>query len=241
MSRESFYFSHDYNARHDPKIKKLILKHTMTGYGIFWAIVEDLYNNANALPLDYDCIAFDLHTECEVVKSIINDFDLFVIKDGSFGSISVERRLDERNNKSESARQSAFCRWGKNKDDANAMRTQCGGNAIKERKGKKIKHINVDFSKFWNLYDKKVGDKSKCEKKWVALTDTDRQKIIDTLPLFKSSIRDKQYQPHPETYLNQKRWNDEIIVNPVVKAIVPEDAYDREGWGRKIDRDAINK
>ena len=168
MSRESFYFSHDYNARHDPKIKKLILKHTMTGYGIFWAIVEDLYNNANALPLDYDCIAFDLHTECEVVKSIINDFDLFVIKDGFFGSSSVERRLDERNNKSESARQSAFCRWGKKKTDANAMRTQCDSNAIKERKGKERKRKEfikpsleeVEKYFFENGYKPEIGKKA---------------------------------------------------------------------------------
>ena len=71
---------------------------------------------------------------------------------------------------------------------------------------------NIPFQQFWDLYDKKVGDRTKCEKKWIALTDADRQKIIDTLPLFKSSIRDKQFQPHPETYLNQKRWNDEIEI-----------------------------
>ena len=44
MAKETFYFSHDYNARNDIKIKKLILKHGFCGYGIFWAIIEDLYN-----------------------------------------------------------------------------------------------------------------------------------------------------------------------------------------------------
>ena len=73
--KETFYFSHDYNARNDIKIKKLIAKHNYLGYGLFWAIIEDLYNNANALPLDYDCIAFDLRADVETVKSIINDFD----------------------------------------------------------------------------------------------------------------------------------------------------------------------
>lgn len=72
------------------------------------------------------------------------------------------------------------------------------------------KSINVPFETFWNLYDKKVGSKKHCEKKWLKLTDEIRQKIVDTLPKFKASIKDKQYQPFPETYLNQERWNDEI-------------------------------
>lgn len=70
----------------------------------------------------------------------------------------------------------------------------------------------IPFSEFWELYDKKVGSKSKCENKWNKLSLDVQKKIIDTLPTFKSSIRDKQYQPHPETYLNGARWNDEIII-----------------------------
>ena len=138
MSKDTFYFSHDYNARSDDKIKKLIRTHGMVGYGIFWSIVEDLYNNANALHTDYEGIAYDLRVDIEMVKSIINDFDLFCFENGSFGSVSIEKRLDDRNSKSEKARQSAFSRWNKIKTDANAMQSQCEGNAIKERKGNKI-------------------------------------------------------------------------------------------------------
>lgn len=70
--------------------------------------------------------------------------------------------------------------------------------------------VNIAFSEFWNLYNKKVGNKDKAEKKWNSLKDSERQKIIDTLPAFLNSIPDKQYQPHPQTYLNNSRWNDEI-------------------------------
>ena len=139
MSKNSHYFSHDYNARSDEKIKRLIRKHGLFGYGLFWAIVEDLYNNANALRTDYDSIAFDLRADCEVVKSIINDFDLFMIDGDFFGSASIQRRLDERFKKSEKARESASYRWDRHKDDANALRAQSDRNAIKERKGKKNK------------------------------------------------------------------------------------------------------
>ena len=73
--------------------------------------------------------------------------------------------------------------------------------------------INISFSEFWNLYNKKVGDKQKAEKKWIKLSNDERQKIIDTLPGFISSIKDKQFQPYPERYLNNSRWNDEININ----------------------------
>lgn len=142
--KDTFYFSHDYNARQDVKIKKLIFKHGMCGYGVFWSIVEDLYNNANALPLDYESITYELRIDEEVVKSVINDFDLFVIDGLEFGSKSIENRLNERNEKSKKARKSALARWNKPKDDANALQTQSDSNAIKERKRKEIKEKKTD-------------------------------------------------------------------------------------------------
>lgn len=135
----TFYFSHDYNARSDNKIKRLILKYGMNGYGIFWSLVEDLYNNANALPLEYDVIAFDLRADEDTIKSIINDFDLFIISNGFFSSESVQRRLEDRQLKSSKARKSAFDRWSKTKSDANALQTQSDSNAIKESKVKESK------------------------------------------------------------------------------------------------------
>ena len=139
MPKDTFYFSHDYNARNDEKIKMLIRKHGMIGYGVFWAIVEDLYNNANALRTDYDGIAYDLRLHSDIVKSVVNDFDLFEINGDYFGSSSVQARLDQRNEKSLSARKSASYRWNKKEEDANALQTLSEGNAKKERKGKEIK------------------------------------------------------------------------------------------------------
>jgi hypothetical protein len=141
--KDTFYFSHDYNTRTDIKIKRLLAKTGYRGYGVFWAIIEDLYNNANALPTDYDGIAFDLREDADFVKQVICDYDLFVFEDGFFGSKSVERRLNERNEKSVKARQSALSRWNKCERNANALQTQSDGNAIKERKGKERKEKEI--------------------------------------------------------------------------------------------------
>lgn len=144
MSKDTFYFSHDYNARNDVKIKKLMLKHGMLGYGIFWAIIEDLYNNTNVLQLNYECIAYDLRVNENIVKSIINDFGLFEICEDEFGSKSVERRLDERNAKSVKARESVLKRWSKN---TNVLPTNYDSNTIKESKGNEIKENNIEERK----------------------------------------------------------------------------------------------
>jgi hypothetical protein len=167
----TYYFSHDYNARNDHKIKRLISKQGYLGYGLFWAIIEDLYNNANALQTDYESIAFDLRTSENVIESIINDFDLFVIEGDNFGSLSVQRRLEERDAKSAKARETAFKRWNKQKENANAMQTHSECNAIKESKVKKIeskvygKNSNIllsepEYLKLCQDYSKEKADQA---------------------------------------------------------------------------------
>jgi len=147
MAKDTFYFSHDYNSRNDSKIKKLISKHGLLGYGLFWAIIEDLYNNTNVLPTDYECIAFDMRVEESLVTSVINDFDLFIVSDGFFGSQSVERRLNERNDKSTKARESVLKRWLKCEIHTNVLRSKCECNTIKESKGEEKKGEEIKLNK----------------------------------------------------------------------------------------------
>lgn len=191
MSKDTFYFSHDYNARNDIKIKRLISKHKFAGYGIYWAIVEELYNNANALPLDYECISFDLNIEIELLKSIINDFNLFVIDNGFFGSLSVQRRLEQRNEKSLKARESANKRWNKYETDANALQTQSDSNAIKESKVKENKENEIKdisalptFSFYHSLI--KIGGNENLVSDWLKVRKD--KKATNTETAFKKFI-----------------------------------------------------
>jgi hypothetical protein len=160
MPKDTFYFSHDYNARNDEKIKMLIRKHGMVGYGVFWAIVEDLYNNANALRTDYDGIAYDLRLHSDIVKSVVNDFDLFEINGDYFGSSSVQARLDQRNEKSLSARKSASYRWNKKEEDANALQTQSEGNATQntEHTTHNIEHKTQSLDAYASLPSTELPD-----------------------------------------------------------------------------------
>ena len=226
MAKDTFYFTHDYNARNDIKIKKLLSKHGYEGYGIFWALIEDLYNNTNVLRLDYETLSFDLRCSIVLVKSVINDFDLFVIEGDIFGSSSVESRLEARNAKSEKARESVLKRWNKVENNTNVLPTQNDSNTIKESKVKEKKEIKekehkeehsdfeileqFPFDEFWNSYDKKV-EKGACEKKFDKLTEKEKALIWEHVPKYVSSTPDKNYRKNPETYLNNKCWNDEVI------------------------------
>lgn len=196
MAKDTYYFSHDYNARNDEKIKRLVRKHKYIGYGLFWAIVEDLYNNDNSLPFDYEGIADDFRTDSELIKSIIHDFDLFVIEEKHFYSLSIKRRLEERNDKSSKAKKSAAARWDKPKVDANALPTQSEGNAIK--KGKDIKDI------------KDIKEREKIDAPNFFYIGTE---------LFRTPISSYLKSEHGETLNIWKMQNKEIQIEDVFKIL----------------------
>ena len=45
MANEAYYFSHDSNARNDEKVLMLRAKHGWEGYGLYWALVEMMFEN----------------------------------------------------------------------------------------------------------------------------------------------------------------------------------------------------
>ena len=81
-------------------------------------------------------------------------------------------------------------------------------------KGKKVRkeEINKDFEKFWKAYPKKVG-KKKVQDKFDA-NNYPIDLIIKNIELQKKSEQwqNQQYIPNPETYLNQERWTDEVVL-----------------------------
>ena len=81
-------------------------------------------------------------------------------------------------------------------------------------KGNKVrkKEVNKDFDLFWEHYPKKVG-KKKVQDKFNA-NNYPIDLIIKNIELQKKSDQwqNQQYIPNPETYLNQERWTDEVVL-----------------------------
>ena len=82
---------------------------------------------------------------------------------------------------------------------------------IRVDKNREDNTIDELFTEFWNKYDYKKG-KPKCMSKWKKLSLTDKDNILKALPKYILATPDKQYRKHPATYLNQRSWEDEVIV-----------------------------
>lgn len=160
--KDTYYFPHDYNARQDPKLQDVMANHGVAGIGIYWCLVEMLYEQGGEIPLKaFKGIAYALHVDSEVVSSIINDFDLFQVEGDNFLSNSVNIRMNKRAEISEKRRKAIEARWRKKGDsdteelqnDTNVlqMNNTCNTNVIqndtnkikgKENKENKNKEIN---------------------------------------------------------------------------------------------------
>lgn len=68
-----------------------------------------------------------------------------------------------------------------------------------------------DFDRFWAAYPRRTG-KGAAEKAWAkAAKAADPQRLIDAATHFAAARQDQdpRFTPHPATWLNQRRWEDE--------------------------------
>jgi len=68
------------------------------------------------------------------------------------------------------------------------------------------------FEDFWNLYDKKV-DRTKAEAKWKLLSQKEKEEAVEYIPAYKLAQPDKKFRRNPETFINNKTWQNEIITD----------------------------
>lgn len=186
--KDTYFFSHDANALTDTKILNMRADYGLEGYGLFWAIIEQLRCEENySLPRNkntYRALKINTNTSIDVEKYIndcINEYGLFkVSEDGeSFYSCSLKRRMaikDEKKlRRSEAGKKGAEKRW-KNNDDTtdtpqengNAMANalQNDGNAITKPsekmanngKGKESKGKEKKVKKIININKTKLNE-----------------------------------------------------------------------------------
>lgn len=135
-------------------------------------------------------------------------WDKFKVEDGLYYNERMYNETIRRQKFSESRRNNAKSTKKESTSEAYAkhMETETENRTITINE-----NINIEFEWFWNDYDKKVGDKQKLKKKWHKLTDEERQNAMNYIDLYKQAVPDKQFRKNPETFLNNKSWNDEII------------------------------
>ena len=118
------YFPHDFGARNDPKLINLQMEMGGTGIGLYWCIIEMIWEQGGYLGASYRSIAYMIRwaTEDEV-RRVIEDFDLFMHDNNLIWSPSLLSRMDAIEDKStkrrESGRKGGFAKKAKSNTAVN--------------------------------------------------------------------------------------------------------------------------
>ena len=121
---DSFWFRHDCNANTDAKMLKIQSKYGWAGYGMFWFLVESLYNNDGRLDADAMRMLCQRNAIADDFPDFCVEIELLKRDNGFYFSERLDEEIDNRVAKSAAARASAEKRWHNKKEDksnANAM------------------------------------------------------------------------------------------------------------------------
>jgi uncharacterized phage protein (TIGR02220 family) len=146
MNKDMRYFAHDSNLRNRESVLRLRMILGMEAYGIYNALREMLRNADDyRMRTHYESIAFELHSQCNAVRAVVEDYSLFEFDENFFWCNEILEQMNHMHEKSEKARLSAQKRWSKNERNANALQTESNRYAKeKKRKEKKIYNAIVE-------------------------------------------------------------------------------------------------
>lgn len=143
--KETFYFSHDYNARNDQKILMLRGEFGTEGYGLYWMLLETLSEDSECCIYRLAMAGLSVSFNCPI--SLIQKFidfcikiELFFEEDGKIFSKRMLEHKELRAKLSQGGKKGAELRWGSN---SSAMAEPM------QRKGKerKEKETLIDIAK----------------------------------------------------------------------------------------------
>lgn len=177
------YFPHDSNARNSDKLIRLRMRHKAAGYGVYFMILERLREEQDYMSIkDYNIIAFDLREDASLIKSVVEEFGLFVFtEDGKyFYSESFKRRMELKDEKkrrrSEAGKKGMANRWNEN-DSAESVSSGNDNNVITNDNNVITKGGNVITSKEKESKEKESKEeKNKAKKKDAAIAATQQRK-----------------------------------------------------------------
>lgn len=138
-NKDAYYFSHDANALSDPKILAMRCDYGFESYGLYFAIIEMLRNEAEyKLPLNkttFRAIKMQTGTTIEDIEKYIQDCiseyidnetgnGLFVTDGKYFWSASLLRRMNKYEQIKQKRVEAANSRWGNNQNRKSGKNTK---------------------------------------------------------------------------------------------------------------------
>ncbi len=185
-TKDAYWFSHDSNAKDDPKCMILIDQLGMEGYGIYWVLVETLRDQPgyryplNLLPI----LAKRYMTSGEKMKAVVMNYGLFEVHEEEFFfSPSLNSRMLAMDGKREQARQAGLASARKRKllaesndglTDVEQPLNEGSTSKVNKSKVNKIikEKLGDDFIEVvneWLDYKKQIKDSYKSDKGIIAL------------------------------------------------------------------------
>ena len=174
------------------------------------------YDTEKPLILDTELLAFQIGTSIQDTELLLRTF--FILTDEGWKQTRCEEEISSYreflNKKSMAGRASAEQR--KNIRSTPVQQTLNDGSTDVQltTNHKPITNINIyndQFEMFWKSYPKKTAKES-AKKAWIKIKPNDEliAKITKAVKDQKLSEREQQFIPHASTWLNNKRWEDEI-------------------------------
>ena len=208
--KKTNYFSHDSNARNDDKILAVRMKFGAEGYGIYFMLLERLREDRKYMSIrDYNMIAFDFRTSVDKIKSIVEDFGLFIFtEDGKyFYSENFNERMSVKDEKTEkrsiAGRKGMAIRYAKKQQKDNNVITKLDNldnnvitdeekNLTSKVKESKVKESKVTHTKKSEIFFENFDE---VEVEEIPTLETEKE-----IPLQKSSA--KKVSPIEDVFLN---------------------------------------
>lgn len=238
MVKQSYYFSHDSNARNDPKICELRAEFGWEGYGIFWGLIEIMSEQENYSisreKLKYIAFSMNLKpAKLERYVCFMTSNGLLVECDGCLTSKSLLERMRQKEEKSNKMRANAAKKHNKNntgsgaiaeqnesKSSANDEQNESKSSALNKgketNKGNESKENKIKltswFGEFYESYPLSEGRKPALDK-FINLNPSEElfKKIMDAVEHQKGSEKwIGGFIKAPKVWLNQECWNDKL-------------------------------
>jgi len=145
MKKDTYYFSHDFNAHNDVKILFLRQQLGMEGYGIYWFLIESLADSGGIMPLKIvPVLAMQMHIQEIKVMAVITEFELFIVQDEQFFSSRLLNHFIKRNELKELNSQKGKISAEKRKNSTE-FQPQLNRSSTKEKKEKEKKENEIEI------------------------------------------------------------------------------------------------
>jgi len=254
------WFEHRTNAHRDPKIIKLIKRHGVEGYGMYFYCLELIageVGNKVTFELEHDAevIAYDLKMDTLKVEEIMLDMVTLGLFENCEGRVTCMKlaaflaasgtrnatlkrviedikKAEKSGNVTDCLRQTSATLPDLTLPDITNPKNTCSPANADERQR------DASFDTFWNYYPRKVGKPNarKAFAKHVTSEDL-LQTILNNIEQRLAcgewnTAERKEFIPHPATWLNRHGWEDDITPPAAQKTrhMSIEDSLNDKSW-----------